>query len=118
LDFIDTWMTADFETHFNSQEAMDLPGYRQFMSAALAAFSDMRHEIHYLVAENDLVAVGITLHMIHTGEFEGIAATGRSVAVEEIVVLRLWEGRISEEWIVFDFATLLGQLEPIAAPAE
>ena len=83
LDFIDKWMTSDFQTRFNSPEAMDVAGYRQFMSAALNAFSEMRHEIHYMVAENDLVAAGITLHMAHTGEYEGIAPTGRPISVEE-----------------------------------
>lgn len=117
LDFIDNWMTPDFQTRFNRLDVMDLAGYRQFMSGALNAFSDMRHEINYMVAENDLVAVGITLHMVHTGEYEGIAPTGRAISVEEIVVVRLRDAKIAEEWAVFDFGALQQQLEaPAAAP--
>ncbi len=115
LEFIDKWMAPDFQSRFNSPDAMDLAGYRQFMTDALNAFPDMRHEIHYVVAENDLVAVGITLHMVHTGEYLGIAPTGRSIAVEEIVVLRLLDGKIVEEWGVFDLAALQQQLEAPAA---
>jgi predicted ester cyclase len=111
LEFIDEWMTPDFQTHFNSQDAIDLAGYRQFMSEALAGFPEMRHEIHYMVAEDDLVTAGITLHMVHGGEYLGIAPTGRTVSVEEIVVARLRDGKIAEEWIVFDFAALQQQLE-------
>jgi predicted ester cyclase len=111
LDFIDRWMTPGFQSRFNSQDPMDLAGYRQFMTDALNAFPDMRHEIHYVVAENDLVAVGITLHMVHTGEYLGIAPTGRSIAVEEIVVLQIVDGKIVQEWGVLDFAALLQQLE-------
>ena len=111
LDFIDKWMTPDFQTHFNSPDAMDLAGYRQFMAEALHGFPEMRHEIHYVITEDDLVAVGITLHMVHTGEYLGIAPTGRSIAVEEIIVLRVLDGKIVEEWGVFDFAALQQQLE-------
>ena len=46
LDFIDEWLTPDFQTHFNSQDAIDLAGYRQFMADALVGFPEMRHEIH------------------------------------------------------------------------
>ena len=52
-----------------------------------------------MVAEDDLVAAGITLHMVHDGEYLGISATGRTVSVEEIVVARLRDGKIAEEWI-------------------
>ena len=113
LDFIDEWMTPDFQTHINSPDAMDLAGYRQFLSDV--AFSDIRHEIQYMIAEGDLVAAGITLHMTHTGEYEGIAPTGRPVSIEEIVVVRLREGKIAEEWAVVDFAALQQQLEAAAA---
>jgi predicted ester cyclase len=64
-----------------------------------------------MVAEGNHVATGITLHMVHTGEFAGIAATGRAVSVEEIVVIRLRDDKIAEEWGVFDFAALQQQLE-------
>ncbi len=113
LDFIDEWMTPDFQTHINSPDAMDLAGYQQFLSDV--AFSDIRHEIQYLIAEGDLVAAGITLHMTHTGQYEGIAPTGRPVSIEEIVVVRLREGKIAEEWAVVDFAALQQQLEVAAA---
>ena len=118
LDFIDKWLTPDFQTHLNSPDAMDLAGYRQFMSDALNGFPEMRHELRYVVAENDLVAVGITLHMVHTGEYLGIAPTGRSIAVEEILVLRMLDGKIAEEWGVFDLAALQQQLEAPAATQE
>ena len=115
LDFIDKWMTSDFQTYINSPDAMDLAGYRQLVSGLVTAFSDMRHETHYMVAENDLVAVGMTVHMVHTGEYEGVPPTGRPIAIEGIVVVRLRDGKIAEEWAVVDFAALQQQLEE--APA-
>lgn len=112
VDFIDRWMTSDFQTYFNSSDPMDLAGYRQFMTDALSAFSNMRHDIRYVIAEHDLVAIGVTLHMVHTGEYMGIAPTGRPISIEEILVVQLREGRIAQEWAVVDFAALQRQLEP------
>ena len=44
----------------------------------------------------------------------GVAPTGRTIAVEEIVVLRFLDGKIVEEWGVIDLATLQRQLEASA----
>lgn len=110
LDFIDKWMMKEFKSHFNNPKPMDLDGYRQFMLDAINGFSTMRHEIQYLVAEGDLVCVGITLHLLHSGEFAGMNPTGRQIAVEEIVTLKIKNSKIIEEWGVFDFAGLQAKL--------
>ena len=116
LDYIDKWMTSDFQVYVNSPDPTDLAGYRQMISTFLSAF-ELRHEIHYMVAENNLVAAGFTLHMVHTGEYQAIAPTGRSISIEGIVVVRLRDGKIVEEWLVADFAALQQQLEaPAVAP--
>ena len=111
LDFVDKWATEDFQSRLNSQTAMDKDGYRQFMAGALAGFPGMRHEIHYTVAEGDMVALGITLHLEHTGEFLGVPATGKTVSVEEIIVMQLRDGKIAKEWGVFDLAGLMQQID-------
>ena len=112
LDFVDKWLTDDFQSRLNSQEPMDREGYKQFMAAALSGFAEMRHEIQYTMAEGDKVALGITLHLTHTGEFLGVPAMGKKAAVEEIIVIRFRDGKIAEEWGVFDLASLMQQITP------
>ncbi len=110
LDFVDKWVTDDFRSRLNSREPMDKEGYKQFMGAALSGFAEMRHEIQYTLAEGDRVALGITLHLTHTGEFLGVPATGKTAAVEEIIVIRFRDEKIAEEWGVFDLAGLMQQI--------
>lgn len=112
LEFVDKWVTDDFQSRLNSRQAMDKEGYKQFMGAALSGFAEMRHEIQYTLAKDDRVALGITLHLTHTGEFLGVPATGKTAAVEEIVVIRFRDGKIAEEWGVFDLAGLMQQITP------
>ena len=77
-------------------------------------FSNIKHEVHHVVAEGDMVAVGLTLRLTHAGVYEGIAATGRTAAIEEFSVIRIRDGKIASEWAVVD----LGGLHQLTAPAK
>ena len=110
VDFLDEWFTDDCKIHFGGSN-MDLEAYKQLLPVLHSAFSDVRHEIHLMLAEDDLVSAAITIHTKHTGEWEGIAATGRTVSFADLVVLRLRDGKVVEEWAVVDMAHLRQQLE-------
>ncbi len=110
VDFLDKWFTDDFQLHFNGA-TMDLAAYKEILPGFFNAFSDVRHEIHFMLAENDLVTGVMTVHTKHIGEWEGIAPTGRTVSIADIVVLRMRDGKVAEEWAVLDMAGLKQQLE-------
>lgn len=63
-----------------------------------------------LVAEDDKVVVRFTLRGVHLGEFMGIPATDKTVAVPGIIIYRIAEGKIVEHWMQMDSTTLLQQL--------
>ena len=71
----------------------------------------MPHEILFMIAENDLVTTVMTIHPTHTGEWEGIPPTGRTVSTAHCVIFRLRDGKLAEEWVVTDKAGLRQQLE-------
>jgi predicted ester cyclase len=110
LEATHKWMTPDFTTSINGGPPMDLESYRQLATAFEKSFSNIRHEIIDLVAEGDRVALVMTLHLMHTGEYEGVAATGRSLKVAEMSVFTMREGRIASERLFFDFANFQQQL--------
>ena len=53
----------------------------------------------------------------HRGELMGVEPTGKTIAVEAISVFRIADGRIAEEWTVWDALGLLQQLGAVPAPA-
>ena len=53
----------------------------------------------------------------HRGELMGIEPTGKSVSVEAISVFRIADGKIAEEWTVWDALGLMQQLGTVPAPA-
>ena len=108
-DITAKWMTSDYRLVLNGS-AIDLAGYREMNSGMNSAFSDLKHDIHHIVAEGDSVAVAITFRAKHTGLYEGIAATGKTIAIEEIVVLKFRDDKVVSEWAVVDLAAVEKQL--------
>lgn len=70
-----------------------------------------------IVAEGDLVAVLWKGEGVNTGEGNGLPATGKPFHVTAMTMFRLSEGRIVEEWSVFDNYAFLSQLGLISKPA-
>ena len=58
----------------------------------------------------DHMAVRWAISGTHTGDFLGIAATGRPVYIMGVTHRRIVSGRIAVEWTVFDSLSVMAQL--------
>jgi len=88
----------------------------QFMRTLHAAFPDWRYTIEDMIAEGDKVVTRFTWRGTHKGDFMGIPATGKEVVFTSILICRIAEGKIAEEWEEFDsmgFMVQLGAIPPI-----
>lgn len=75
-----------------------------------SVFSDLRWEIHQIIAEGDTAAVYCTLHGRHTGDLMGIPPTGRQIKQPYVQILRFKDGKTIERWAVRDDMSLMKQL--------
>ena len=75
-----------------------------------SAFPDLRMELLDLIQEGDLVAARVRYSGTHEGTWFGIAPTGRSVEVDEMMFFRFESGRLVEAWEVDDQLTMRTQL--------
>jgi predicted ester cyclase len=91
-------------------------GLRPFYTAFLAGFPDVQLHFDDVIAAGDALAVRYHVEGTHLGEFNGIPATGRRIAIEGITVLRFASEKVVERWSQSDFLGLLQQLGAIAAP--
>jgi predicted ester cyclase len=89
---------------------MDFDGWLAQGKAFYSAFPDGKHEIQDVVVETDRVAMRGVWRGTHQGPFNGIAATGRRVAVDMVMVDRFVEGQLVERIGVFDALALLQQI--------
>lgn len=74
------------------------------------AFPDLTAMIETVVAEDDMVAVRLSITGIHEREFRGIPATGAEIAYEQTSFFRVEDGKIAEAWVLTDTLELMQQL--------
>jgi predicted ester cyclase len=63
-----------------------------------------------MVAEEDKVAVRVTAHGKHRGEFMGLPATGKEYTISETHIFHLRDGKVSDHWRDADMLGLMQQL--------
>jgi steroid delta-isomerase-like uncharacterized protein len=107
---VDQLVSDDFQPHSWGE----MPAGRDALKAAQdrvrQGLGDARMEVHDLIAEGDRVAVRLTSHGTHSGEFMGMPATGKSYAISEIHILRIRDGKVVEHWREADMLGMLRQL--------
>jgi serine phosphatase RsbU (regulator of sigma subunit)/predicted ester cyclase len=100
LDAMEEMMAPDFVDHTLAPgQRPDREGYKRQVAEYVTAFSDVRFVIEDQVAAGDKVVSRISGWGIHDRrELMGTAPTGREMAYMAIVIHRISEGKIAEEW--------------------
>jgi len=111
LSSIDELLDPDFvdHTHKTGRE-----GLKQLFGMAFKAFPDWHESIEEIIAEGDKVWVRLTYTGTHTGEFMGIAPTGKTLTTEMVDIYRIVDGKhVEGRFIVdqLDFLKELGVIE-------
>jgi serine phosphatase RsbU (regulator of sigma subunit)/predicted ester cyclase len=74
-------------------------GYIQSAAEQHAGFSDIQYIIEYQATDGDMVITRLTMRAIHDrGSVFGVGPTGRDWLFTNIVIDRVCEGKIVEEW--------------------
>jgi steroid delta-isomerase-like uncharacterized protein len=78
---------------------------------------DGHWDVEELISAGDQVTARWIGTGTHNGELMGVAPTGASIEVEAISIFRIADGKIAEEWTVWDALGLLQQVGavPVAA---
>ena len=100
LDALEEMLAPDFVNHnLLPGQAPDLGGYLRSFTEYHAAFSDTRYVIEKQVAEGDEVMTIFTASSTHDrGEWQGLVPAGKEFNALLILVHRIVEGKIAEEW--------------------
>jgi predicted ester cyclase len=83
-----------------------------------SAFPDVRLSIEEQVAEGDKVVTRWIGSGTHQGEMMGIAPTGNQIRVDGITISRIQDGKVVEDWELFNALGLMQQLGGVPTPEE
>lgn len=93
-----------------------------YFEALFASVPDFHMEMQGIVEEGDQVFVRWHMTATHTGSgFQGLDATGKSVALDGIDHITVRDGKLASNFVVFDqmqFARALGLLPPDGSVAD
>jgi predicted ester cyclase len=91
-------------------------GAKQLVMLFHSAFPDMHFEIEDMLAEGDKVACRFRGRGTNTGSFQGMPPTGRAVDITGTGILRVVDGKLTDNWVNFDALGLMQQLGVVPPP--
>ena len=111
LDLVDEIFTSDFICHFIVGSDWEGPeGVRQQVSDHRNSFPDRSEDVEDIIAEGDRVVTRWTGRGTHSGEFQGVPASGDQVEIAEVAVFRISAGKVAEQWGFPEIMSLLRQI--------
>ena len=89
----------------------DKEGTRQLFQMMIAAFPDLRFDAEDILTTGDKVVSRSRVSGTNKGEFMGMPATGKSINVQAIDIVRFGnDGLAVEHWGVLDMMSIMQQL--------
>jgi predicted ester cyclase len=102
---------------FSSRIRPGVAGLRTHYEALLKGFPEMRIDIEDIIADGEKVAHRCTFTGTHSGEFLGLAPTGKVVRAPAVHIHLFKDARAVEVWQVFDSLTFLLEIGAVTKTA-
>ena len=93
-------------------------GYRSLVSMYRSAFPDVTLTINEQIAEGDKVVTHWTARGTHQGELMGVQPTGKQVTVQGVVISRIENGKLMQDFESYDVHGMMRQLGVAQATAK
>ena len=91
--------------------------FKAFYTNLRLALPDLYLTVEDMVAEEDKVAVRISIEGTHMGDSLGVPPTGKTVQFSGIILARIEDGKIAQAWNNLDLLSLLKQIGAVSDPA-
>jgi steroid delta-isomerase-like uncharacterized protein len=121
FEVLDELVAEDIRRHSGATPEVtveNLEQFKAFLHQDLAAVPDAQQEIHFMLAEDDRVAVYVTYRGTQQGQLGPFPPSNNSLELPFIGILRLEDGKIAEIWVEWDNLNALTQLGHFPPPAQ
>jgi predicted ester cyclase len=107
----DEYVAPDYVDHTNKLRGRE--SLKQLILLGFKAFPDWHETIEDITSEGDRVWVRLSYAGTHTGDWRGLAPTGKKVTMAAVDIYRIVDGRLAEYWNVTDALNFFIQLGAI-----
>jgi steroid delta-isomerase-like uncharacterized protein len=111
LDILDELIAHDFIYHTHNIQGLDV--IKPAIASEIQGFPDFHVTLKDIVAVKDIVWIYVEETGTHTGEFRGVAPTGKKTQYSEMAIFRIKDGKVTEGWGVYDYLDYYQQLNVI-----
>jgi predicted ester cyclase len=91
---------------------------KEHVSGWLMSFPDLRFTIEQMIAEGDRVVSQLLMEGTHQGTWMGISPTGKKLQIRMMVIHRIANSKIAEDWVIVESLGLFQQLGAVPATEE
>jgi predicted ester cyclase len=103
IDLVDSIFQPDCEIHFGSSDVKGISGVRGVVERRKTTYSKLTTLVHDIFESGDRVVVRLTHQAMGAGVLRSRIGThdidGKSVTWDAIVIFRMKNGKIAEEWV-------------------
>ena len=118
LSVLDEILSPDVVYHSGSLPPQNIDQIKNVILApVLVGFPDVDYTVDQAITDDDFVVLIWNAEGTHSGEFQGVPATGKHVTWTGINAFRFECGTIVEAWAEFNALGRLQQMGAIATPA-
>jgi steroid delta-isomerase-like uncharacterized protein len=120
LDRLDAFVSPDYVVHDPSlpEDVRGVDDVRELVETYRGGIAGLTVTIDHQIADGDYVATRYTCRGTHEGDIMGVPATGRDVTIAGLVISRLRDGKVVEEWEVADVLGLMQQIGAVPEMAQ
>ncbi len=111
LDWFDEIIAPDYLDHAHQQQGLE--NLKQIFKIAFIGMPDWHETIEDIIAEGDKVWVRLTYTGTHTGEWFGLAPTGKKITATAVAIYRIVNGKLVEGRFITDTLDMLKQIRVI-----
>jgi len=100
-EILDELLTIDVIHHGSSNEINGVEEYKKVYNTYLSAMMNTRFEIKELIAEGNLIMSRAIFYGTYNGTLGDIYPVGKEISFRFFSVFRIVDGKIAEEWELF-----------------
>jgi predicted ester cyclase len=95
-------------------------GTKKYFAVLRDSFADLHFGVHEnvgVLVEDDLIALRTIVTGTHTGDYAGVAATGKQIQTSVSHFFRVRDDQLSEHWLVMDTYRILARIGAVPGVA-